>query len=182
MNRQKSVFIAIFAALALLMVILPLLVSFNDFLTKIIEQNLLYKWVQSNIVPIEAKMVGAILLPFGYKYAFSPTNSTIVVNGVNMGITWNCLGWQSFLLLVVTFLVGLRGRYTGLSISQAIAIGVLGTFWLNIARMLLTVFLAIHLPAVFRVVFHDYLAALTTIAFLFLFWWFSYKFVLEERS
>src|SRR3990170_411520 len=128
MNRQKNVFILIFAALALLMVILPLLVSFNDFLTRVIEGNLLYGWIQRNVVPIEAKMMGVLLLPFGYKYAFSPTNSTIVVNGVNMGITWNCLGWQSFLLLFITFLVGLRGKYTSISVSQAVTIGILGTF------------------------------------------------------
>ena len=182
MNRQKNVFILIFGAMAVLMVVLPFIVSFNDFLTKIVEGNMLYGWIQRNVVPIEAKMMGVLLLPFGYKYAFSPTNSMVVVNGVNMGITWNCLGWQSFLLLIVTFLVGLRGKYTGFSISQAVAIGVLGTFWLNILRMLLTVLLAVHLASVFRIVFHDYLAAITTIIWLFGFWWFSYSFVLEAKE
>lgn len=182
MNRQRSVFIAIFAALSVLLIILPLLVSFNDFLTKIVEANILYKWIQANIVPIEAKMMGALLIPFGHQFAFSPSNATIVVNGINMGITWNCIGWQSFLLLIVTFLVGLRGKYTGFSTGQAIAIGILGTFWLNILRMLLIVLLAVHLPAVFRIVFHDYLAAVTTIIWLFVFWWFTYAYVLEEKS
>lgn len=143
---------------------------------------MLYAWVQRNIVPVEAKMMGVLLLPFGYQYAFSPTNSVIVVNGVNMGITWNCIGWQSFLLLLITLFVGFRGRYTKLSILEAVGIGILGTFWLNILRMLLTVVLAVHLQPVFRVVFHEYLAAITTVGWLFFFWWFSYTFVLEERS
>jgi len=40
----------------------------------------------------------------------------------------------------------------------------------------------VHLPAVFRVVYHDYLAAITTVIWLFFFWWFSYSFVLEEKG
>ena len=34
---------------------------------------------------------------------------------------------------------------------------------------------------IFRIVFRDYLAAITTALFLLGFWWFSYSFVLEER-
>ena len=180
--KQKNVFIIIFGALTLLMVVLPFVVSFNDVLTRIIEGNRMYKWTAQNIVPIEAKMMGVLLMPFGYKYAFSPSNSTIVVNGINMGITWNCIGWQSFLLLLVTMLVGLRGKYTKLSIAAVVSIGILGTFWLNILRMIFTVLLAVHLAPVFRFVFHDYLAAITTIVWLFGFWGFAYAFVLEEKS
>ena len=161
---------------------LPFLVAGNDILTQIVEKNILYVWIQNNIVPIEAKMMGAILMPFGYKYAFSPTNSVIVVNGLNMGITWNCLGWQSFLLLFISLVVGFRGRYKTLSILEALGIGILGTFWLNIARMIFTILLAVHAQPLFRIVFHDYLAAGTTVIWLFGFWWFVYSFVLTERE
>lgn len=179
-KNQKKVFRYILLGLSLVLITLPFLVSFNEVLTKVVEHNFLYLWVQDNIVPLEAKMMGAILLPFGYDYAFSPTNSIIVVNGLNMGITWNCLGWQSFLLLSITLLVGFKGKYSKLSILEALGIGVLGTFWLNIARMLFTILLAVHAPPVFRIVFHDYLAAISTVVWLFIFWWFSYSFVLDE--
>lgn len=180
-NKQKRVFAGIFLGFTLILIVLPFLVTFNEILTKIVERNFLYLWVQESIVPLEAKMMGVILMPFGYNYAFSPTNSTIVVNGLNMKITWNCLGWQSLFLVLITFLVGFRDKYTKLSLFQAIAIGILGTFWLNIFRMLFTVLLAVHAPAVFRIVFHEYLAAGTTVVWLFFFWWFSYSFILEER-
>lgn len=182
MPRQKQVFLAIFAGLALLLLVLPLVGSFNEVLTQIVEGNFLYLGVQKYIVPLEAKMIGALLIPFGYEYGFSPTNSTIVVNGINMGITWNCLGWQSFLLLFITLLVGFRGQYRKLSILEALAIGILGTFWLNIFRMLFTILLAVHVPPIFRLVFHDYLAAGTTVVWLFIFWWFAYSFILEEKE
>jgi len=182
MPKQKKVFLAILLVLVLVLATAPFLVTINEVLTRIVERNLLYGWIQKSIVPLEAKMMGVILMPFGYEYGFSPSNSIIVVNGLRMGITWNCLGWQSFLLLMVSLVVGLRGRYRRWSMLEALVIGVLGTFWLNIARMLLTVLLAVHAPPIFRVVYHDYLAAITTVVWLFAFWWFSYSFVLEEAE
>lgn len=181
-TNHKKVFIYILLVFSIVLITLPFIVSFNEVLTRVVEKNLLYLWVQNNIVPIEAKMMGAILMPFGYEYAFSPTNSIIVVNGINMGITWNCLGWQSFLLLFVSLLVGFRGRYTKISVLEALGIGILGTFWLNILRMLFTVLLAVHAPPIFRIVFHDYLAAGTTVIWLFIYWYFSYSYVLIERE
>jgi exosortase/archaeosortase family protein len=180
--KHKKVFISLFLGFSLVLVVLPFLVTANDLLTKLVEHNFLYIWVQNNVVPLEAKMMGAILMPFGYDYVFSPTNSTIVVNGLTMGITWNCLGWQSFFLLFITLLVGFRGRYTKLSILEALGIGILGTFWLNILRMIFTILLAVHAPPIFRIVFHDYLAAGTTLIWLFAFWWFAYSYVLVNRA
>lgn len=181
-NKQKKTFTVILLVFSLVLAVLPFVVSFNEMLVQVMEKNLLYGWIQEYVVPVEAKMMGAILLPFGYEYGFSPSNSVIVVNGVSMGITWNCLGWQSFLLLMVSLVVGLRGRYSKWSMVEALGIGILGTFWLNILRMLLTVLLAVHAPAIFRIVFHDYLAAITTVIWLFGFWWFSYSYVLEEKA
>ncbi|OGH20354.1 MAG: hypothetical protein A3D74_04585 [Candidatus Levybacteria bacterium RIFCSPHIGHO2_02_FULL_37_13] len=180
--REKNVFIIILLLLSILLIVLPFLVTFNDILTRIVEQNMLYVWVQKTIVPVEAKMMGVILGVFGYSFGYSPSNSTVVVNGLNMAITWNCLGWQSLVLLLATFLFGLGKKYTKMSILETIGIGLVGTFWVNIARMLFTVFLAVHLQPVFRIVFHDYLAALTTVIWLFFFWWFVYSFVLEEKE
>jgi len=182
MSKQKGVFASIFLVFSILLIILPFLVSFNEVLTRIVEKNLFYLWIQDTVVPIEAKMMGAILMPFGYQYSFSPSNSAVIVNGLHMGITWNCLGWQSFLLLAVTLLVGFRGRYTKSSILEALGIGLMGTFWLNIFRMLFTVLLAVHAAPIFRIVYHDYLAAGTTVVWLFIFWWFSYSYILEDRK
>ena len=182
MPKQKKVFVSILLVLSLVLLTLPLIVSFNEVLTGIVEKNILYVWIQNNIVPLEAKMMGVILAPFGYQYAYSPSNSIIVVNGLNLRITWNCLGWQSFLLLFASLIVGLKGKYKKLSIIEALLIGVLGTFWLNIFRMILTVLLAVHAQPIFRIVYHDYLAAGTTVVWLFALWWFAYSFVLTVKE
>lgn len=181
-SSRKQIFLLIIAMFSLVLLTLPFVLTFNEGLTQIIEKNRLYGWIQETIVPVEAKMMGALLLPFGYDFAVVKDGSGIVVNGLPMSLTWNCLGWQSFLLFLITLAFGFRGRFTKRSILEAAAIGILGTFWLNIGRMLFTVVLAVHLPSVFRIVFHDYLAAFTTIIWLFLFWWLVYGYVLEEKK
>lgn len=35
---------------------------------------------------------------------------------------------------------------------------------------------------IFALLIHDYFAAITTIAWLFFFWWFAYSFVLETKG
>lgn len=182
MTKDKRVFRAVLLGLSVLLAVLPFVVTANEFLTRVVEHNVLYSFIQQSVVPIEAKMMGVLLMPFGYEYGFSPLNSTIVVNGLPMGITWNCLGWQSFFLLFVTFLVGFRKRYSRTSVMEALGIGVLGTFWLNILRMLFTVVLAVQAPSIFRIVFHDYLAAGTAVVWLLFFWYFSYAYVLETKA
>jgi Na+-transporting methylmalonyl-CoA/oxaloacetate decarboxylase gamma subunit len=57
MPKQKKVFIALFLGFSLVMIVLPFLVTANDLLTKIVEKNFLYLWVQNNVVPLEAKMM-----------------------------------------------------------------------------------------------------------------------------
>jgi len=180
--KIKKTFKIILLFISLFLIALPFIVSFNGILTKIVEQNLLYGWIQKGIVPLEAKIIGVILLPFGYRFSFSPLNSLLVINGTAMKITWNCLGWQSFLLFFITIIFGFKGKYRLISIVESLLLGVLGTFWVNILRMLFTILLAVHLPPIFRIVFHDYLAAFVTLVWLFFYWWFSYSFVLEEKK
>lgn len=181
MFKQKKIFTLIFLVLVLTLSLLPFLVSINEGLTKVVENNLLYEGAQKFIVPIEAKMLGAILIFFGHSFTFYPAASMVSVNGTLMGITWNCIGWQSFILLLVTFLAGFGLKYTKKSVAEASAIGILGTFWINILRMLVTILLAVYFPPVFRIVFHTYLAAGVSIVWLVFFWWFSYKYVLVEK-
>lgn len=182
MSKQKRIFTIIILVFVITLSVLPFLVSVNEGMTKVVERNFLYEGVQKFIVPLEAKMIGAILIFFGYEFIFYPAASSIVVDGVTMGITWNCIGWQSFLLLGVTFLVGFGRRYTVKSTLEALAIGIFGTFWVNILRMLATIVLAVHFPPVFRIVFHNYLAAGVSFIWLVFLWWFTYKFILIEKS
>jgi exosortase/archaeosortase family protein len=85
-------------------------------------------------------------------------------------ISWNCIGWQSLLLLGVSFLSGLRGRQPLTSRIQVIVIGVAGTMLLNLMRVATVAALEAtwgHLPAL---IFHDYGGTILVIGWLFAFW------------
>jgi len=62
---------------------------------------------------------------------------------------------------------------------ETILIGLLGTFLVNMARLALIVIILAYSRPLFAVVYHDYLAAIVTILWLFGFWYFAYSFVLE---
>lgn len=177
---QKKVFNNLFLLLVVSLVLLPFMVTFNDFLTRTIQSIKLYDLIQSVIVPIEVKMVAVILKPFPVD--FSVSGSGMTVNGIFAQVTWNCIGWQSLVLFVLSLLVGFQGHFTNSSKLEAFIIGALGTFLINLFRMAFIILLLAFSQPLFAVVFHDYLAAILTIVWLFVFWWFSYSYVLEEKS
>lgn len=179
--KQKRTFSLIFAFLAVMLAVLPFMVSFNEVLTHLVERLELYMWVQERIVPLEIKMVGVLVRPLGIDYLAHSSGMT--VNGIYAEMTWNCIGWQSLLLFLVSLPFGLRaGKYTLFSKVEAIVIGLLGTFLVNLLRMVFIVFLLAFSRPLFAVVFHDYLAAIMTIIWLLVFWWFAYAFVLETKA
>lgn len=178
--REKQTFTIIFALLAVILAVLPFLVSLNEVLTHLVEKFNLYIWVQDKIVPVEVKMVGVLVSPFGVNYVAHQNGMT--VNGLYAQMTWNCIGWQSLLLLGITLIAGIRGNYTFWSKVEMMVIGLLGTFLVNLFRLTVIALLLAYARPLFAVVYHDYLAAIVTILWLFFFWWFSYSFVLETKE
>ena len=86
------------------------------------------------------------------------------------------------LLLIITFFGGFQGHYTRWSKIEAIIIGVLGTFIVNLLRMAITGVLAARGSQLVAIIFHDYFAALVFIIWLFVYWWFAYRFVLVNED
>jgi len=179
--ESKKVFAFLFIFLVVLLMVLPIVLTFNDVLTRLIEKVSLYQFIQDKLVPYEVFLTGVIVKPFVKE--FIPLKDGMVVNGIPLKMSWNCIGWQSLLLFLGSLLIGLKGgRYTLVSKIEVIILGILGIFWINLLRIAFIVLLFTWSQSVFRIVFHDYLAAIVTIAFLFLFWWFSYSFVLETKD
>lgn len=179
--KQKRVFQVALAALAIMLMILPFIVSINDILTRTVEKAGWYSWVQEVIVPWEVKLIGVAVRPLGIDYIAYPEG--FKANGTYARLTWNCLGWQSLVLFLVTLPFGFKGgNFTWLSKMEAFLIGLLGTFLINLFRITFTVLLLAFFRSLFAIVFHDYLAAVMTIAWLIAFWWFAYGFVLEEKK
>lgn len=178
---MKLTFKFIFLTLALILAILPFATAFNEFLTGVVENLALYRPIQHFLVPYISKVMVGILqhLP-GLEVGVYPYG--VVINGVDVRITWNCLGWQSFLLFFASCFVGLRGTYTKISKGEAILFGFLGTFLVNLFRLIFTAALVGWWRGLFVILFHNYFSTFITIIWLFFFWWFSYSFVLETKD
>jgi len=181
---QKQTFTTIFIVLALTLVFMPFITTFNDLLTRAMMSLNGYRFIREVIVPWEVRMVGVVLLPFGFKPAIFGEYLAIQKGEMPflVEIVWNCIGWQSLLFFVITAFVGLQGdQYTNFSKLKALMIGLLGTFLVNLFRIAAVALVAYYLGQNVAIVFHDYGSTLAVLAWLFFFWWFSYSFVLEER-
>ena len=53
---------------------------------------------------------------------------------------------------------------------------------MNITRISLVVLIANSISRAAGIIFHDYFSTLMTVAWLFLFWWFSFSFVLDKEE
>jgi len=155
-----------------LLMLLPLVTTFDDLLTSWALALGANNPLQS-VVPAEARMVVSLLGLVGVRAAASGSHIVVWDAAGSMNtlfISWNCIGWQSLLLLGVSFVSGLRGRQPLTSRIQVIVIGVAGTMLLNLIRVAAVAALEAtwgHLPAL---IFHDYGGTILVIGWLFTFW------------
>lgn len=185
--NQKDTFKLLFLGLIGMLVVLPFVTTFNSALTELINRVGFYKVIQDNVVPFEARIVVSIIRPLGIPAFVALPGERAAFYFLKgreyfpVDLQWNCLGWQSLLLLLISFAVGFQGNFTKLSKLECVVIGFLGTFLINIIRMVFISAGVYYVNTVFALLIHDYFAAFVTVIWLFFFWWFAYKFVLEER-
>lgn len=181
---SRDTFVTLFLILVLLLMFFPLMATFNDILTRVVINFRGYWFIREVIVPFEVRMVAVVLAGMGFDVGV--TREYVVLGSTRpflAEIVWNCIGWQSVLFFGITAFIGLQGnRYTNLSKIKALIIGALGTFLINILRIVVVVLIAYRFGQFPAIIIHDYGSILTVIAWLFVFWWFTYSFVLEERS
>ena len=178
--REKNAFFNIYIVAALLLLTFPFVVTFSEFLSRIFEKLYLYRLIQDFIVPYETRLVWGVLNAIGLKVAVTPTG--IITQNASVYLSWNCLGWQSLILLVLTLFTGLSGRFSTASRVETILIGVFGTFIINVLRIVVVVLFAVNFGRTGAYLFHNYLATVVAIFWIVFFWWFAYKFVLEEKQ
>lgn len=185
---KKQTFKLILAATVILLAVLPLVVTFSSVLTNLFNNMGWYTWLQDVVVPFESRLVAVMIKLVGItaKVTSNQDFSMVLIKSENQMIPirleWNCLGWQSMILLAITFATGLKGRFTKLSKLETVVVGVLGTFLTNLFRMAFIVALAYYWNSVAAMIVHDYFASLVAIIWMLFFWWFSYKYILEEKE
>jgi len=184
LSESKKTMSKIIILAVLVLIILPFWTTFQDLLTKLIMRIEVYKSIQNVIVPYELKVIGTILsiagLPIRVGNAYIEWTKISGGNEV-IYLAWNCVGWQTLVLFVITLMTGLSGKHTVGSKGETLLIGILGTYLINIVRLVLVVVVYFVVGRPFGIVFHDYFSNLLTLAWLFFFWYFSYSFVLEPK-
>ena len=172
--------LTLLAVACALLMLMPLVTTFDDLLTTWALQLGANNPLQT-IVPVEARMVVGLLGLAGVHAAASGSHLVVWDGGGAMHtlfISWNCIGWQSLVLLGVSFVTGLRGRYPLEARVQIIVIGVAGTMLLNLLRVAAVAGIAARVGVTPAVLFHDYGGTFLVIGFLFVFWIFVQRWIL----
>jgi exosortase/archaeosortase family protein len=183
-QERDNVNLTLIAITCALLMVLPLVTTFDDPLTTWALQLGANNPLQS-IVPAESRMVVAMLGLAGVHAAASGSHLVVWDTSGSMHtlfISWNCIGWQSLILFGVSLASGLRGSQPLESRAQVVLIGVAGTMLLNLVRVALVALIAATIgvgPAVF---FHDYGGTLMFVAFLFAFWAFAQRWLLPAPA
>ncbi len=186
--KQKELFQLLLAGLAIMLLVLPTFAALNSLLTEIFDKAAWYRPIQQYVVPWEARLVSVALMPLGIESKVTPESSVAALYMIKQGasipvdLSWNCLGWQSILLLLVSFIAGLRGNFTAVSRIKCILFGLLGTILVNVFRMTFIAGGIYYVSSLFGMIIHDYFAAFITIIWLGMFWWVSFAYILEERT
>ncbi len=166
-----------------LLMILPFITTFDDLLTTWALQLGANNPLQG-IVPAEARMVVGLLGLVGIRAAASGSHIVIWDAAGSMHtlfISWNCIGWQSLILLGISFLSGLRGQQSLEARAQVVLIGIAGTMLLNLMRVAAVAAIAATIGQTPAVLFHDYGGTILVVVWLFAFWIFVQRWILGER-
>lgn len=171
----------ILVATAIIFLILPFVITFNELLTKIAENLRLYIHIQKMIVPTLTKMAGAILKFFGVQTAIY--GGTMYLQGgghpLLVYISWNCIGWQSQILFAFAIVTVIQGSYTMGSKIACLIIGILGTILINVGRIALVCLIALYWGQLPAKIFHDHGGTILILTWLLFYWHFSSNYVLR---
>jgi exosortase/archaeosortase family protein len=182
--RTTPVFAMLLAVSAVLLVVLPFVTTFDDFLT-LIGMHLGIAAPLQSVVPVEVRATVAVLTLLGI-HAAAAGNQLVVWNASGapqtLFISWNCVGWQSLILLALSLVVGLRGQMTLATRLEVIAFGVAGTILVNVARITVVCLLAAAAGYTPAVLFHDYGGTLLLVAWLFTFWVIAYRWFVPDLA
>ncbi|NIM46555.1 MAG: hypothetical protein GTN40_00120 [Candidatus Aenigmarchaeota archaeon] len=184
-TSQKSTFQVLFLMLAVVLILLPFLTTFNDLITRLIMSSQLYRLLQDYLAPFYLKIITVIMNILGIKtVTTTETLSLLKSNGgyFSARISWNCIGWQSVIFLVISFIIGLRGSFKISSKFECILFGILGTFFASVLRVSLVTLVGYFWGSFTAILFHDYIGNILMIVWLIFFWWFSYAYVLVPKE
>jgi len=170
--------------LAVVLSLLPTLTTFNEFMTAIALRTGTFI-VFRQIAPMVSKMVATILrYVFGVETSVSGASVFLHAGGIpyEVFLDWNCIGWQSFILLSLILVTCLQGCCTARSKLKSVVLGVEFAILANMARIIVPCLLLVcwgYRPAV---IFHNHLSTPFILVWLGAFWYLCNDFILERGT
>lgn len=184
LRRREDPTSWIIGFLAISLMLFPFVSAFNDLLTNWIIGLKGYHLLTDIVVPQEIKWTVTILRFIGIEAV--ATKEYVLIPGSDKNllfeIIWNCVGWQSIVMFILTAVIVLSGKFSVLSKLKSITLGVIGTMLVNILRIVLVICLYRFVGGPVALVFHDYGALITNTLWLIGFWLFSYSFLLIDDT
>ena len=102
-------------ALAAVLPLFTLIRTIDEILVKVFLGSGIYRWIELYVSPIVVRAVSSILrYVFGLDAIAGGNSFYILTEGLpqELYISWNCTGWQSFLLLAVCLVTLAQGKHT----------------------------------------------------------------------
>ena len=168
-----------------LLLVLPFITTFNEFLTRAVIELRLDRILTDWVVPTEVRFIALILQPLGITTEVTDVALYLYRPGsdfpIPVYISWNCVGWQSFILFGITLVTGLQGSFPVRRKVQLIMLGLLGTFWMNLLRMAAVALVAYFFGRLPAVIFHDYGGTLMILIWLAVFWYSLFNYFLADH-
>src|SRR5437773_8861897 len=157
-RERDGVNLTVIALACALLMVLPLVTTFNELLTTWVMAMGANNPLQA-MVPVEARMVVSMLSLAGVHAAASGSHLVVWDGSGSMHtlfISWNCIGWQSLVLLGISLASGLRGGHSLEARAQVMVIGVAGTMLLNLLRVTMVALIAAWWGVGPVILFHEY--------------------------
>ena len=171
--------------LLLSLTLIPFIGTMNDLMAKIAALIGLDDFIETNISPQMAVTVAALLTyVFGVEATALGPSIYLVEHQLpyRLILDWNCVGWQSLLLLLVSLVTGLQGDHSRLSRWKCILLGLLNVALLNLLRVSLDALILEAYGPTIAIAFHDYATLPLTFLWLAGFWYISTNYILTPRG
>lgn len=165
--------------------ITPLIGTVNDLLTQLALRTGVYHLIETYIAPFFSRFIGTVFSEvFGVETVVDGAHMYLLSGGLpyDVFVVWNCVGWQSFVLLAFTLATVLQGKYTLGSKLKCVLLGLEGVFIINVLRITASGLLLLSVGYGPAIAFHDYASPLLTLLWLLVFWNVSEMFILESPT
>ena len=164
---------------------LPHIQTANELMTDLALRTGAYSLIERFMVPSMTRVVASILLNvFGVTTSFSGGSIFVFTETLpyELNLSWNCVGWQSLVLLAFTLATILQGSHSRGSKLKCAIIGLQGVLVVNLLRIVTSALLLLKMGYGPAIAFHDNLGLVLTLTWLVAFWIIANTFILEPKG